>query len=396
MTVNGSMTTSRARMAIGALAIAMSAGVLAACGSSSSSNDSATASSSSDGGAQSATVTRACASRDKYLPTPTAIPQTDPLKAAPASGKSVIYLVQPGNPNNSRIGQGVQAAAKAAGWSYSQVTYDPSNPASLQAGLKSALAKHPTAVAVNGSEQSQFGAGTEAAYAKAGVPIVMANTGPQKLDNTILGLPNGPAAAVAQATALASWFVCDSGGKGHVLVSHVLGFTYVDVLADKFVSTVKATCPDCVVKVKKSTLSQFGQGQLPTVVSSAVRQAPDVKYLFLAEGAFSTGIDAALKSAGVKDVKVIGADLGPANAAALRDGTNSVWTGQNLLETGYAMMDVVFRRIQGMPMSSDSFAPVNSPPVQLLTKATLGASDHVEVPTDALDQYKKLWKVAAQ
>ncbi len=60
---------------------------------------------------------------------------------------------------------GVEPAAKAIGWKYASIYFDPSNPASLDSALISALAKNPVAVInVGGQPTSTYSATTLAAY----------------------------------------------------------------------------------------------------------------------------------------------------------------------------------------------------------------------------------------
>src|ERR1700733_10950756 len=125
----------------------------------------ATACSSSGGSSGSSANTAATSSQvaamqqavQKYLAKPSTIPQTQALPGKPPAGKSVIFLFD-GLSATARIAAGVQAAAKAVGWSYSELSYDPANPATLQQALLNALAKKPTVVAEAGSPQSLFGA----------------------------------------------------------------------------------------------------------------------------------------------------------------------------------------------------------------------------------------------
>src|SRR6202043_3577132 len=123
----------------------------------------------------------------RYTAAPTTIPQTTPLPHTPPRGKTLIFLTQNAVPGVVRIGQGEEAAAKAVGWSFSEINYDPANSASLQSALMTALIKHATVVSLTGSDPSQFSASALAAYKKAGVPIVVSTVNSVPSNPTLLG-----------------------------------------------------------------------------------------------------------------------------------------------------------------------------------------------------------------
>lgn len=339
-------------------------------------------------------VAKALIVEKKFTVVPKTIPQTISLNSAPPTGDSVIYFVAEDNPSDLDIGLGVQAAAKAAGWTSSFVDYDASNPATLTAAFATALAEKPTVVAINGDTPSEFGGSVVSEYAAAGIPIILSDTGPTPLSKYILGDPDGPAKDILDADALASWFVVNSKGKGEALVAHVLGFTALDLFVKTFQSEVRTLCKLCVVKVQDVSLNDWVSGDEPADVVTALRNDPKLKYLFYDDGNFATGVDAALKTAGLLGhITIGGRDLLPSDAADLRNGTESVWIGLNLLETGYGDMDLAFRYVENMQISQSDYAASNAPISELLTKANIGHANSFTAPSNSLQLYEKLWKV---
>ena len=67
-----------------------------------------------------------------FLAAPSQINITTPLKSAVPAGKKVI-VVGTSEPSNVQVQYSVEAATHAIGWSYSEISYDPANPATLQA-----------------------------------------------------------------------------------------------------------------------------------------------------------------------------------------------------------------------------------------------------------------------
>jgi ribose transport system substrate-binding protein len=379
-------------MVMGSVLLATGA-VLAACSTPSGSASSAGASSTSGAttSAAKAAVAAAQAVVAKYANTPTSIPVTTPLKSPAPKGKTLIFLTQGNVPGVVKLGQGEQQAAAAIGWKFSEVNYDQSNPATLQSALSTALIKHPTVVSLTGTDPSQIGASTLAAYAAAGIPIIDSTAAGVTVTKTLLGDPGGPESYTASAQAAAAWFVVNSGGTGKALVATVSGLTILGVYANAFVDEVKTLCPSCSAKIVPVPVASAVGGQEPSLVVAALRSNPGYKYLFFDDGDFGIGVNSALSSAGISGIKIGGGDFQPQEAAALKVGTQSVWTGENLLDIGYTVVDVALRYVEGMPITQDS----NPQPVELMTQSNIGTATDFRQPTDALQQWETLWHVSA-
>jgi ribose transport system substrate-binding protein len=357
--------------------------LLTACSSSK------TGSSPSSGAVDAAGLAQAKAMVARYTAAPTTIPQTTPLPHTPPRGKTLIFLTQNAVPGVVRIGQGEEAAAKAVGWSFSEINYDPANSASLQSALMTALIKHATVVSLTGSDPSQFSASALAAYKKAGVPIVVSTVNSVPSNPTLLGDPGGPPSYAAAARAVAAWFVADSRGRGKVLVPNVSALTILASWAGAFQKEVSALCPACSVRFLNVSIGQAEGGLESALVASTLRQDPGYTYVMYDDGDFATGISSALASAGLAAIKVGGSDFQAQQASELQSGAQSVWTGENLLDIGYTNVDVALRYVEGVDHGADS----NAQPTELFTHANISGQSIFSAPTDALQQYEKLWKV---
>jgi ribose transport system substrate-binding protein len=380
-------------MAIGGALVATVA-VLTACSTPSGSASSAGASSTSRAttGPAKAAVAAAQAVAAKYASTPAGIPVTTPLRSVPPKGKTLIFLTQDNVPGVVKLGQGEQQAAAAIGWKFSEVNYDQSNPATLQSALSTALIKHPTVVSITGTDPSEIGASTLHAYAAAGIPIVDSTAAGVTVTKTLLGDPGGPESYTASAQAAAAWFVADSGGTGKALVATVSGITILGVYASAFAAEVKTLCPSsCSAKIVPVPVASAVGGQEPGLVVAALRSNPEYKYLFFDDGDFGIGINSALSSAGITGVKIGGGDFQPQEAAALKAGTQSMWTGENLVDIGYTAVDVALRYVEGMPITQDS----NPQPVELMTQSNIGNATDFQQPANALQQWETLWHVSS-
>jgi ribose transport system substrate-binding protein len=365
----------------------------AACSSSGSSSSTANSSgSSASAGVTAGDVAAMQQAAQKYLAVPTSIPQTVALPGKPPTGKSVIFLFD-GLAATARIAAGVQAAAKALGWSYSELNYDPASPATLQQALLNALAKKPTVVAEAGSPQSTFGVSAIAAYKKANVPIVLGSVAPVQLGDPIYGTPAGQASEVNVGKELADWFIADSGGKGRALLENYTSAPVLNVFRDAFIAEVKANCPDCQTKVVPVTQANVDAGTLVSTVVSAARVNPSYKYIFFDNGEFGDGVLSALRAAGLSGMIIGGRSIDPYGEAAIKAGTEQVWTGQSYFLQGEAIMDVALRvLLNASGVSNDDVIPT-----QLITKANVSeiTGPYYDFPANSLQQYEKLWHIPA-
>jgi ribose transport system substrate-binding protein len=370
------------RALIAAAIPVLAAVTLSACSSSGGSAQAPTATS----GTQNSGVATAEAKMKDFLAAPTQINITTPLKSPAPSGKTVIF-VGTSEPSNVQAQQAVAQAASAVGWSYSEISYDPANPATLQAAFESALAKHPDYVVEAGVPTSLIPQSTIQQFQQAGTKLVVTASYPSTLTSTIIGGTDGYANDYQMGQELAYYFVADSGGKGNALIEHVPSYPILDAFTTAFTTTVKSLCPGCTYQFVNITLPQLAAGQTTSLVVSSLRRAPAVKYLVFDDGDFADGITSALSAAGLSGIKVIGQAADAQGLAGLRAGTEAAWTGYSATYEGYETVDAMIRNAEGMPNAPNE----DVQPTQLLTPSTVGSASAWDLPGDALAQFTKLW-----
>jgi ABC-type sugar transport system substrate-binding protein len=136
-------------------------------------------------------------------------------------------------------------------------------------------------------------------------------------------------------------------------------------------------------------------GKIPSLVVSGVRSNPSANYLVFDYGPFADGVTSALAAAGLASkVKVIGQAADQAALSALKSGQEAAWTGFDPTYESYTMFDAMFRDLEGMPIPQAEEA---LQPTQILTKSNVGSinvsNEFWSEPADALQQFKKLWKI---
>jgi ABC-type sugar transport system substrate-binding protein len=336
-----------------------------------------------------ADIANARAALKEYLIAPTKIPQTVPLTKAPPKGETVV-MVGTTEPSNVITQQAVAVAAKSLGWKFSEINYDPANPAGLAAALAAALTKHPVSVIIDGQLPSVAGASTVAAYKKAGVPIVTSGGVPCTTTKYLLCDQTTPSFAIP-GDILADWFIINSNGTGKAVFEHVPAYPALTLVTNGFSATVKKLCPGCSVKLVNITLQQLDAGQVTSVVTSTLKANPGYNYLLFDDGDFAIGINSALSAAGLSNIKIGGYSADAEALAALKAGTENAWTGISSYFSGYAAVDDIVRYMEHAPGTS-----LNQSPTELLTQANVGNVGNLtqwNKPANTLAQYEKLWKV---
>ena len=170
---------------------------------------------------------------------------------------------------------------------------------------------------------------------------------------------------------IADYFISDSGGKGNAVIEHVPAYPILDGFTTGFTNEVKAQCPGCKTSTTNITIPDLVAGKVGSDLVSALRSNSSANYLVFDDGPFADGITSALSAAGLSKVKIIGEAADTAGIAALKNGSESAWTGFDPGYESYENMDIAFRDTEGMPIP---LAQEAQQPTQLLTKATIGST----------------------
>jgi ribose transport system substrate-binding protein len=366
------------------LGVVAATAALAACGSDSSEPPTAASAPGSPSGSGVATAKAEVA---KYQEAPTKITLTTPLDSKPPSGKTVVMLGT-ADPNNVIIQNGVKELAKLVGWNYSLVSYDPANPATFGAAVDTALSK---------GADYLFEAGLPLAPAvtkkvqDAGAKWVLSAVHPAEIKSPVLANAADCSHDQLQGKLVADFMVADSGGKAHALIEHVEAYPILGCFTDAFTARVKELCPACTTELVNITIPDLAAGKVPSRMVSALRSKPDTNYLVFDVGPFANGVVSALKAAGLDGkVKILGEAADQAAIAALKDGSNTAWTGYDSGYLAYSMFDAALRDSVGMQVDQ---AESGKAPLQLLTKDNVPSGAEWSEPQDALEQFKQLWHI---
>lgn len=379
---------SRRRRALTTVVLFSVAGLaLAACGDSAGSGD-------AGGGAALGASELAAVQKivDEHSQEPTAINQTAALPGPVPTGKKIVFA-NSGIPATQLIMGGVKEATEKIGWTFDQVSYDSTNPSTIQSALRTALTKGADAVVIAGTPPTTYGKAVLEQYKKAGVPIVVGSTCPLEVAAPVVAGAAGCDSEKKAGAAMGDWFVADSKGKGKVLFENVKAIPALTAFVDAFKGEVAAKCPTCVVDVQESTLEQVAQNQIVPSLVNKLRSNPGYGYLFFDNAQWAKGIQPALKAAGLTDVKVGGRSADETALGELAKKTEVAWTATAYNVNGYGNVDAAIRAVMGTTEGADGNVVV---PFQLLTPANVGSvKAPYRYPSTALDSYLKLWQPAS-
>jgi len=327
---------------------------------------------------------------------PTRITLTTPLPSAPPKGKTIVWL-SCGDVSATCpiIGAAIQSAAQAAGWTYKQINFDQTNPATLTTAFEKALQLHPAAVAELGTPPTAGWSSVIPAYEAAGVPIIASYLGAtQTSDKGIIANVGGPADRETSAVRVAEWFIANSHAQGHAILESVNAFPVLQLWASQFAATVKANCSACTVTDLQNTISDVANNSIVSSIVPDLQRNPADTYLISSDLEFLDQLPSALSAAGLKGkVQVAGATPDTAGLADVKDGVFAAATPLAISYSGYLMADVAFRYVMHLPIPA---ADQGALPGQLLTPGTpFTVSESYNKPADYVAQVERLWHIGS-
>lgn len=368
------------------LAVAVAVLFLAAACSSSSSGSSSSTSSTSGG--DSAAVSAARAAVAKAMVAPTKILQTVPLKSKP-SPETIVFL-QCELSSCGAIGSGVQAGAAALGWTFKSIPFKTTDATTLISAMKQALQYHPYAVTFSGTPEAIWSSEIPA-YQAAGVKIIPIVIGPISAVTKTVPVEIGD--FTSSGTALGDWFIADSGGKGDALVFNIPAFPVLTQVADGIQAAISSGCPGCQVTSLQGTLPEVSAGQIPSVIVTAIKKNPNIKYLLTSNLLLVSGVVSALKTAGLSYIKVAGDQPESSDLQGIQDGSEYAATISGNPILGFMAVDSAARLSEGMTVPPGD----DGTPLHLLTKQNLTSTNlnSYILPTDYQAQFEALWHVTS-
>jgi ribose transport system substrate-binding protein len=390
------MLARRPWVAVGTVALVVS---LAACGSSggtsadtksSGTAASSTATGSASGGTG-ADLAAAQAVVDKYSKPPQDL-GLPALSKKPPTGKYVITLETP-EPVSQQKDQALASAAKVLGWKYETIPVG-TDPTGAQKAFEEALQRKPDVIHFSGTPASLLKTQLQSAQQQ-GVKVIEDSTIDPVTPPVISSGLDSTAQVKAWGEMIGAYVVAASKGPTKVELVTVPAYPILGVFTSGVQDSIKRLCTACSVTVLPQQPSDLGKGT-PNAVVSAVQRDPSIKWLIFSFGDLATGVQSALKAAGVgADIKIGGETPSSTNLQALRDGTEAVWTGFTTSILGWRVADALARYFIGEDVSTGDKVLM---PTQILTpdniKGALFDDKGFYVGVQDYQQaFEKLWQV---
>ena len=352
---------------------------VAACGSS---DDGGSGSAASSGAGSSAALSNARAAMAEGAKRPTDITVTTPIGKPVPSGKKLVFI-SCGAAQCQLQGDIVAKAAAHLGWTSKTVATDGS-PTQIQEAFTTALRTGADGVILNATTREAIAKQLEQAKTQGVAFVGCCSTdtvGDGYLYNTSTPDQNPPIAKY-----LAASIAADSQGKANTLYVDIPAFTILASLGDKLKAQYETFCPGCGFAKIDVPLPRLADSA--NLIVSYLRAHPDVNYVALSvTDALGTGLPAALKAAGLTDVKIVGQGGDPTAFQAVAQGQILALVPFDYYAVDYQMVDALARHFAGVPIEQ------TPPPRWLLTKDNL-PSEYTElfpVVPDYESKFLKLW-----
>ncbi len=329
---------------------------------------------------------------------PENIALTVAASATPPTGKKVAWISCE-LPSCPEVGEDWPAIAKLLGWELKVINVKSFEPAP---GIQQALDWGANYIAISGSPIALYQAQFDAGIAK-GVKFTSAYTTdkPQGVDGGIQGLLTtvGDASYVEMAMkSFAPWIIADSNAAANVVMVNIRDFPVLVSEEEAMKAGLAAGCAKCTFDVIPVTIEDLGAGKVPQAVASYLQEHKDVNYVHFAFGGLPTGVSAALKTAGITNVKLVGGDFSAPNLQEVVDGTHAAWTSNPTAEASWVMAHAMVLDSLGDTYTEERTGAqlqtfiVDTPEA---AKAILdgGGLQNWKGPKTQADQFKALWNI---
>jgi ABC-type sugar transport system substrate-binding protein len=362
----------------GVATVAAAVALLAAgCGSSGGSNDASSAA-----GSSSADVSEARQTMTQAMQRPASITVSKPIGKKVPTGKKIVFI-SCGVAQCALQGKIVAQTAGLLGWTSSTIATDGS-PTQIQEAYETAIRQDVDAIVTTAASRDAIAAQIPKLKAKG---IVVANASstdpvsPPFIYNT-----STPEQNARIGKYLAAAIVADSNGKANTLYVDIPAFTILGALGESFKQDHRSFCPDCGFAKIDVALPRLGDS--PNIIVSYLRSHPDVNYVALSvTDALGTGLPAALKAAGLTDVKIVGQGGDPTAFQALAQGQMLALVPFDYFSSDSQMVDALARHFAGVPVERTAL------PLWLVTKSNLPREYTQLFPNvpDYKSQFLALW-----
>ncbi len=184
----------------------------------------------------------------------------------------------------------------------------------------------------------------------------------------------------------AAWVAANSKDTADSVFVNIPAFAILASQATDYKSGMATYCPTC--KVDEMDIALANLSSAPSTIVSYLRAHPSVDYVVASTDAITIGLPAAIKAAGLNNVKIVGQGATPTNIQYLHSGQEAADVAFPYYEVMYAMVNAAIQDKAGMTV-----APSVAPPAWLLTpqNAPNTTAQVFPVVSTYQSQYQALW-----
>lgn len=309
----------------------------------------------------------------------------EPLKEKPSPSTS-ISMLQLANPIGGLVTELAAGAAKTAGVKFEAVKAGASA-STAQAAAETVVTQSPDGLILPPFEPSVI-ANQLGQLNEAGTFIV----GNAVIDGEKYGI-QGSLAPRAQYEVLgevfAAWAISKHGAETDALLIEHPELSFSPVIKESFEAAMTKLCPEC--KAKTLPIDAEGVSTASTKIVSELQADPDINQV-LAISDFTTGLPAAMKSAGLE----VGTFVYPGEPQAyeyIKNGELEGTFATGLASEFYTAVDMVLRSSQGMELTAGEKSGIL--PAQILTQKDITFDPKLgwEPEPNFVQKFEKLWHV---
>jgi ribose transport system substrate-binding protein len=364
--------------------------LLAACSSSSSSGSSTATSSSGSAStsglssADQAGLAQAEALVNAQVHRPTSI--TDTAKVTKPIPKGLtIDFIPCGSPECTLEGAIVKQAASLVGWNTVVLSND-GTPQGDKAAFTQAVRNKAAAILYTAIPASTFASLLPQLKANGTFISTCCVTDAAGPSTGIGYLIDGPSEVGPVGGAQAAWVADNSRDTANSVFINIPDLAILATQATYYKQSMATYCPTCQVSELDIALANLSSA--PSTIVSYLRAHPSVNYVIASTDGLTIGLPAAIKAAGLSNVKIVGQGATPTNIQYLHSGQEAADVAFPYYEVMYAMVNAAIQDKAGMPVAASV-----APPRWLLTPQNAPNTTSQVFPVVATyqSQYQALW-----
>jgi ribose transport system substrate-binding protein len=363
--------------------MALGLSLVAACGGGGSDSDS------SGGGTTDVVdesgIEEAQALYDGFATRPTEIPNDEPFTKEIPTGKSITFI-SCGTPTCNLEADIIKQATDRLQWTLSIIAND-GTPEKTKAAWQQILREKPDGVIYPATPRAAFEQELLQAE-KMGIQVTACCT-TDPVGNGLDFVIGTPAHSKPVGEAMAAWVITDSEGTANSVYVDLSAFPILATLNEGYREVMDEMCAACKYDTLDIPITALGK-DVPDRIVGYLRSHPEVKYVALSvDGALGIGLPAALKAAGLNDVKIVGEGPDETTLQYISSGQQEASVAFPYYEEMFALVDAHARMFAGMKPETEVAVPT-----WILTPENLPTDEEIfPVVEDTVDQYFELWGV---